>query len=312
MADIQTLLKNIMSAVYGKDVRQSIHDAIYQCYQDGKAGTLDLVARTNIDNVKNNISNPNLLINGDFRNPINQREKDTYTTLSSEDIYAIDRWRMNYNSKLVINDGYVTLEGNTANNNYWRQPLEHELNGTFTLSVKVRAVSGVMYMYYSDDNGSVNTITLKEGINTRTFEAVNLRMIGFCAIKTGAIADIEWVKLEQGVIATPFVPRLYDEELAICRRYYRSNGMRLVSWQHTTTYAYFAYNYEPMRVAPKFSYTGFAETQNQVGTVATSTAVQVLGETEIDRLSLRITFNDSSTAYYRCASGRIMLDAEIY
>lgn len=45
MADVQALLKSILSAVYGKDVRQSIHDAIKQCYYDGKAGGNDLEAR---------------------------------------------------------------------------------------------------------------------------------------------------------------------------------------------------------------------------------------------------------------------------
>lgn len=45
MADVQTLLKKILQAVYGKDVRQSIHDAIKQCYYDGKAGGNDLEAR---------------------------------------------------------------------------------------------------------------------------------------------------------------------------------------------------------------------------------------------------------------------------
>lgn len=45
MADVQALLKNILKAVYGKDVRQSIHDAIKQCYYDGKAGGNDLEAR---------------------------------------------------------------------------------------------------------------------------------------------------------------------------------------------------------------------------------------------------------------------------
>jgi hypothetical protein len=44
-SNIQTLLKNILSAVYGKDVRQSIHDGIKQCYYDGKAGAVDLEAR---------------------------------------------------------------------------------------------------------------------------------------------------------------------------------------------------------------------------------------------------------------------------
>lgn len=45
MADVQALLKNILTAIYGKDVRQSIHDAIKQCYYDGKAGGNDLEAR---------------------------------------------------------------------------------------------------------------------------------------------------------------------------------------------------------------------------------------------------------------------------
>lgn len=45
MADVRTLLNNILKAVYGKDVRQSIHDAIQQCYYDGKAGGNDLEAR---------------------------------------------------------------------------------------------------------------------------------------------------------------------------------------------------------------------------------------------------------------------------
>lgn len=34
MSRISTLLSNILSAVYGRDVRQSIHDAISQCYTD--------------------------------------------------------------------------------------------------------------------------------------------------------------------------------------------------------------------------------------------------------------------------------------
>lgn len=37
MSRISTLLSNILSAVYGRDVRQSIHDAIGQCYTDVSA-----------------------------------------------------------------------------------------------------------------------------------------------------------------------------------------------------------------------------------------------------------------------------------
>lgn len=53
MADskIAQYLNKILEAVYGKDVRQSIHDAIWQCYEDGKVGAVDLVARQRIDNL---------------------------------------------------------------------------------------------------------------------------------------------------------------------------------------------------------------------------------------------------------------------
>ena len=45
MSDIQFLLNDIKVAVYGKDVRKSIHDAIEKCYLDGKAGSIDIEAR---------------------------------------------------------------------------------------------------------------------------------------------------------------------------------------------------------------------------------------------------------------------------
>ena len=42
---IQTNLEAILNAKYGADVRQAIHDAIEDCYADGKAGSTDLLAR---------------------------------------------------------------------------------------------------------------------------------------------------------------------------------------------------------------------------------------------------------------------------
>lgn len=45
MSDIERNLETILSATYGRDVRQAIHDSIHDCYEDGKAGSTDLVAR---------------------------------------------------------------------------------------------------------------------------------------------------------------------------------------------------------------------------------------------------------------------------
>lgn len=48
MSRISNLLAQILSAVYGKDVRQSIHDAIEQCYTDvSNAKTLSEDATAN-------------------------------------------------------------------------------------------------------------------------------------------------------------------------------------------------------------------------------------------------------------------------
>lgn len=53
MSNINENLKKIESAVYGKDVRKAIHDSIHDCYEDGKAGTTDLIAREKIENLEN-------------------------------------------------------------------------------------------------------------------------------------------------------------------------------------------------------------------------------------------------------------------
>lgn len=49
MANIQEYLDLIKNAIYGKDVRQAIHDGIQQCYYDGHAGSTDLEARQQLD-----------------------------------------------------------------------------------------------------------------------------------------------------------------------------------------------------------------------------------------------------------------------
>lgn len=50
-SNIEQNLKKIRTARFGKDVRQAIHDSIHDCYEDGKAGAVDLVARERIDNL---------------------------------------------------------------------------------------------------------------------------------------------------------------------------------------------------------------------------------------------------------------------
>ena len=53
MATIMDYLNKIKTAIYGKDVRQAIHDAIQQVYYDGKAGSIDLEARQDFNDFVN-------------------------------------------------------------------------------------------------------------------------------------------------------------------------------------------------------------------------------------------------------------------
>ncbi len=54
MSNIQENLQKILSAVWGRDVRQAIHDAIHDCYEDSTSGTTDLPARERIDALEAN------------------------------------------------------------------------------------------------------------------------------------------------------------------------------------------------------------------------------------------------------------------
>lgn len=226
---------------------------------------IDYNALANLPDLKNMFSNPNLLINSDFRNPVNQRGNTSYTYSGADVSYTIDRWCMNFNSVTTVNSGYVTLTGNTANNNYWYQTLEYPLSGTFTLSVSVKSVSGgsgVMYAYATDDNGTTQRVGLSQGIKTLTFNMTDLKKVGFCALKTGVTANIEWVKLEYGSIATPFAPRSYQDELLICRRYYRKYWTSMLFPQfYSNQYCGFLFDM-PMRANPTVKTFSILSTSN--------------------------------------------------
>lgn len=80
-------------------------------YIGGVKENIKIPNMQDLDNINkriSQISNPNLIINGDFRDPINQRGKKIYNTNG----YTIDRWILwNANTTLTLNDGYCTIAG---------------------------------------------------------------------------------------------------------------------------------------------------------------------------------------------------------
>lgn len=90
MGNIQDLLAQILSARYGRDVRQSIHDAIETCYEDGHAGAIDLEARTllgntDISGVSETVTGAVVELNGAV---------ETAQTTADEKLNTSDAWKI--------------------------------------------------------------------------------------------------------------------------------------------------------------------------------------------------------------------------
>ena len=132
------------------------------------------------------VSNPNLLINPNFR--INQYSKSGSIipdkNADGEDIhtYFVDRWGIDSGSVTINSDGTLTLNGTMS------QILENAVGSNVTASVSAGAA------VYDD--------------TTKTFTI------------TGNGDIISWAKLEIGSTATPFSPPEPATELIKCQRYY--------------------------------------------------------------------------------------------
>jgi hypothetical protein len=265
-----------------------------------------------------NFSNPNLLINSDFRSPINQRGAQSYESKTSgKDTYNIDRWHASYGTITTVNDGNITVAGNTGANRYFYQTFERHLSGTFTFSFDIANLQGNISMYY-DDNGTGTTINIPTGVTKMTFTATNLKSIGFFFPKTNGIsATINWAKLEVGSIATPFVPRLYAEELALCRRYYQNIDLHCLSGLVSDngskiTFASSVY----LRGTPTITIKK-APTSLRVDSVGDVTTTLTYSSVYCNENVCSVTFNSSASLGQRAVAWSIYeftitADAEIY
>ena len=162
-----------------------------------------------------NVSNPNLLINPDFK--INQRGQTSYD-FSTKSGYTVDRWFIS-RSKLTINsDNTITVDF-TASGGVINQPLETTLNEQHTASINITKITGSIRFYI----GTSKFITITSpGIYTITHDT-NITQVSLynpTGNNTTASCTIKWVKLEKGPIATQFIEPNPTEELNKCVSYY--------------------------------------------------------------------------------------------
>lgn len=171
-----------------------------------------------LDNKISTLSRPNMLINGDFK--VNQRLNTTYTG-SGTNIYTVDRWRISLGTVTVNTDGSVTYINNSSSESDFTQVLETpiDVSNGYAVSVKVNDMTGSAKVKvgvgseYQEKDLVVGENTLT---NTSTEKLQSVSIL----LSPGSSVTLEWVKLEQGNYATPFIPRQYGEELLMCQRYY--------------------------------------------------------------------------------------------
>ena len=99
---------------------------------------------------------------------------------------------------------------------------------------------------------SGKTVTLSQSVDGVVSSAVrSFPTTGILNVVLPASGTINWIKLELGEEATPYVPKGYGEELLACMRYYQVTGAAFCAGYITAQTASFTYTMPtPMRTTP--------------------------------------------------------------
>lgn len=210
-------------------------DTVKGLLGEDEAGALALA----IEDVKGMITNPNLLINGGFK--VFQELPGPYVAKAgaSNTLYTVDQWGIYGAGTMARRDGGgVDITG--ATDFYLVQPLEisrfdRSKPHTISIEASTAATSGT--------NKLVVGIGLKKSLNGAYIHSGNISSKTLTAIRTKytftadflgdyeadyvvvyivvqGTATIYNAKLEQGNVATPYVPEDEAVELLRCMRYY--------------------------------------------------------------------------------------------
>lgn len=175
--------------------------------------------------------NPNLLINGSFQ--VWQRG-DYFECYGGDDTasqHCADKWVASTTDSIggtlnvtKIDNGIeldlITSDEYIRTDSYLFQYLNEPLNlgEYYTLSAKIndeiQNITFIIEEDYEYDEGLDNPVTEHEYFHiTGTHDPLKIKL-------PKGTTTIEWVKLEKGEHATPLIPRLYEEELLLCQKYY--------------------------------------------------------------------------------------------
>lgn len=171
------------------------------------------------------VSNPNLLDNSDFINPVNQKNQIEF----DRNGYCIDRWQIfestyNADTRVVKADAAVTEYGSQ-----FRQIVSEDLFSIGDIVTFSAYVNNTNYNVTKTieifDSHFIKDAPYDLETSWGGFKLVRLvnrpELFVIMFLKPSQSITVNWAKLERGNSVTPYVPKGYGQELSECLRYYQ-------------------------------------------------------------------------------------------
>ena len=262
-------------------------------------------------------SNPNILHNWDFRNPVNQRGQ---TEFIGSSIYTIDMWRFaNTHMSLNVIDGGISVTSLKTSPAYLTQRLESDLTGDI-LTFTVQTIDGD---YYSCSGLCTKT----NGTKARTSTSFGSIIIEYLAYRYSATLEVNGetsiglkrAKLELGSISTLAndPPMDYGLELTKCHRYFFSLSKfhPIVGYSgYRNDFAEFPI-YQTMRIKPSLILLAGSEIPELAGSGSNRipTSNIIIGYSDSDEWPIIIAYADvaQNTLYSLRLNNIYALDANL-
>lgn len=167
----------------------------------------------------------NLLDNSDFRDPVNQRGKTSYSTNGNE--YTIDRWKTQYGTGLTIENGYINIIG------AWQiyQILKNPKDGVYTFAAEIRVNSigdNQPNIYISDGTeclldapiGQWKTYILQYDLSSIESDNISFSLCSRGGNNSNASISARWAAMYKGAYDAstlpPYAPKGKHVEMLNC------------------------------------------------------------------------------------------------
>ena len=180
----------------------------------------------------------NLLINSNFRNPVNTNGKTGYT--GTQYAFTVDRWYTSHAALSVnISSSGVNIDNrNNSANGYMNQKLHRIKDGTYT--IVLRTNEGISYRVFTLSGTTVTTKRFENKENSIVTVSYSDKLIILIGSKAGTVVTAYNVALYEEEYTADTIPdyqpKDYETELMLCRQYEPNKeeyiGLRKFSYAH--------------------------------------------------------------------------------